>query len=63
MCPKKILVTIFPYTFHIKSKWIRVYEYLKTNIVSKGTNILPQIPWTSNIFGPSATTIGEFGYH
>ena len=25
------------------------------------TNILPQMHWTLNIFGPSATTVGGFG--
>ena len=54
---KKVLVTD---TFHLKSKWDIVCEYLKTKIFLRDTIILPQIHWTSNIFGPSATTIGEF---
>ena len=59
--PKKVLVTLFPYIFHVKTKWNIVYEYLNTNIFSRDTNILPpQMHWTSNIFGPSATTIGSF---
>ena len=58
--PKKVLVTLFPYIFHIKTKWNIVYKYLKTKIFSRDTNILPQMHWTSNIFGHSATTIGVF---
>ena len=58
--PKKVLVTLFPYIFHVKTKWNIVYEYLKTKFFSRDTNILPQMHWTSNIFGPSATTIGGF---
>ena len=38
----------------------KFYEYLKTKISSRDTNILPQMHWTSNIFGPTATTIGDF---
>ena len=58
--PKKVLVTLFPYIFHIETKSSTVYENLKTKILSRDTNILPQMHWTSNIFGPSATTIGVF---
>ena len=47
-------------TFHVKSKLNMVYEHLKTKIFSRDTNILPQMHWTSNIFGHSATTIGGF---
>ena len=59
--PKKVLVTLFPYIFHVKTKWNIVYEYLKTKISSRDTNIFPQMHWISNIFGPSAKTIGRFG--
>ena len=41
--PKKILATLFPYIFHIKTKWNIVYKYLKTEIFSRDTNILPQM--------------------
>ena len=58
--PKKVLVLFFPYIFHVKTKWNIVYEYLKTKIFSGDTNILPQMHWTSNIFGYSATTIRGF---
>ena len=57
--PKKF-VTLFPDIFHVKAKWSIVYEYLKTKIFSRDTNILPQMHWTSNIFGHSAITIGSF---
>ena len=60
---QKILVTLFPYIFHVKTKWNIVYEYWKIEIFSssRDTNILPQIRGTSNIFGPAATTIGGLG--
>ena len=58
--PKKILVTLFPYIFHLKPRWNIVYEHLKTKIFSRDSNILPQMHWISNIFGHSATTIGGF---
>ena len=58
--PKKVLVTLFPYIFHVKRKWNIVYRYLKTKTVSRESNILPQRHWTSNIFGHSATITGGF---
>ena len=57
---KKVLVTLFSYMFHIKTKWDIVYENLQTKICSRDTNILLQMHWTSNIFWPSATTIVSF---
>ena len=59
-CTQKFLVLLFQYIFHVKSKWNIVYKYLKTKIFSRDTNILPQMHWTSNIFGPLASTIREF---
>ena len=59
-CAKKVLVTIFPYLFYIKNRWNIVHVYLKTKIFSRDTNILPQMHWTSNIFGPSATSTEGF---
>ena len=56
--PKKVLLTLFPYIFHAKSQWFIVYKYLKTKIVSRDIIIPPQMHWTLNIFGPSATIIG-----
>ena len=41
--PKKVLVTLFPYIFHVKTNSNIVYEYLKTKIFSRDTNILPQM--------------------
>ena len=41
--PKKVLVTLFPYTFHLKRKGNKVYEYLRTKIFSRDSNILPQM--------------------
>ena len=41
--PKRVFVTLFPYIFHIKSKSNIVYEYLKTKILSRDTNILSQM--------------------
>ena len=58
--PQKVLVTLFPYIFHVKPQWNIVYEYLKTKIFSRDSNILPQMHWISNIFGHSATIIGRF---
>ena len=52
----KILTYIFP----VKTKWNIVCEYWKTNSFSRETNIFSQMHWPSNIFGPSATTIGGF---
>ena len=57
---KKVLATLFPNIFHIKTKWKVVHDYLKTNTFSRYTNILPQMHRTSNIFGRSATTIRGF---
>ena len=57
---KKVLLTLFPHIFQAKTIWNIVYEYLKTKIFSRDTNILPQMHGTSNIFGPSATTIESF---
>ena len=57
--PKKPLVTFFRYKFQVKTKLNINYENLKTKIFSRVTNILPQIQWTSNIFGYSVTTIGH----
>ena len=58
--PKKVLVALFPYIFHVKPKWNIVYEYLKTKIFSRDSNIFPQMHWISNIFGHSAKIIGGF---
>ena len=41
--PTKVLVTLFPYTFHVKTNSNIVYKYLKTKIFSRDTNILPQM--------------------
>ena len=57
---KKFLLILFLYIFHVKTKWNIVYEYLKAKIFSRDTNILPQMHWTSNIFGHSATIIEGF---
>ena len=56
--PKKVLLTLLPYLFHVKAKWIK---YIKTKIFSIDTNTLPKMHWTLNIFGPSVSTIGGFG--
>ena len=53
---QKVSATFFSYIFHVKTKWNVIYEYLKTKIFLRETNILPQMHWTSNIFGHSATT-------
>ena len=58
--PKKFLLILFLYIFHVKTKWNIVYEYLKAKIFSRDTNILPQMHWTSNIFGHSTTIIEGF---
>ena len=58
--PKKFLVTLFPYIFHVKTKSNIVYEYLKTKIFSREIIILPQMHWTSNIFWHLATIIWDF---
>ena len=58
--PKKFLVTLFPYIFHVKTKSNIVYEYLKTKIFSRDIIILPQMHWTSNIFWHLATIIWDF---
>ena len=60
ICPRKVLVILFPYIFHVKTRLNIVYENLKTKIFSRDTNTLPQMQWTSNIFGHSVTTIGVF---
>ena len=57
---QKDFVTFFLYIFHVKTKLNIVYEYLKTKIFPRDTNILPQIHWIWNIFGYSATNIGGF---
>ena len=61
--PKKVLATLFPDIFHVKTKWNIVYKFLKTKIFSRHKNILSQMHWKSNIFGHSASTNGGFGYH
>ena len=58
--PEKVLATLFPYTFHAKTKLNIVYENLKRKIFSRDTNILLQMHWTSNSFGLSVATIGGF---
>ena len=58
--PKKVLVILFPYIFHTKTKSNIVYKYLKTKIFSRETGILPQMHWIS-VFRTSATAIGGFG--
>ena len=57
MGAQKFLATFFPYTFHVNKI---VYEYLKTKIFSGYTNIVPQMQWTSNIFGHSAAANWSF---
>ena len=52
---------VFPCMFHVKSKWNIVYIYLKNKNFSRDSNILPQMHWTSDIFGHSATIIGGLG--
>ena len=59
-CAQKILVTFFLYIFQVKTKWHIVYQYLKTKIFLRDTNIPPQMHWISNVFGHSATTTGVF---
>ena len=39
--------TLFLYIFHVKTKSNIVYEYLRTKIFSRDTNILPQTHWIS----------------
>ena len=58
--PKKVLVTLLPYIFHVKTKWNIICEYWKMQVFSRDTNILPKMYWASNIFGPLATTFGFF---
>ena len=59
--PKNVLVTLFPYIFDVKTKWNTVYKYLKNiYIYFHETNILLKMHWTSNIFGPSATSVSCF---
>ena len=58
--PKKVLPTLFPCIFLIKTKWNIVYEYLKTKTFARDTNIFPQMHWISNIFGHSAAATGGF---
>ena len=53
----KILVSFFPYIFHIKTKRNIVYNYFKTEIFSRDTNILLQMHWTSSVCVSSAKTI------
>ena len=65
-CAQKVLVALFPYIFLVKAKRNIVYEYLKTQNLSRDTNITERIEhqisvhWTSNNFGHSAATIGGF---
>ena len=61
--PKKVLVTLFPYIFDVKPTWNIVYEYLKTKIFPRDSNILPQMNWASNIFDTQLQLLGVFGYH
>ena len=60
---KKILFTVSQCIFYETTKWNIAYEYLKIEIFSRDTNILSNKHWTLNIFGPSATTIGEIWDH
>ena len=52
--PQKVLMTLFPFIFQVKTTWNIVSEYSKTKIFSRDINILPHMQWTLNIFGPSA---------
>ena len=56
--PEKVLVTLFPYIFHVETKWNIVYKYLKIKIFLKWHKDPSNIHWTLNIFGLWATTIG-----
>ena len=58
MCSKKVLVILLPYIFHVKPKYS--LQILKNKVISRESNILPQMHWTSDIFGHSATIIGSF---
>ena len=58
MCSKKVLVILFPYIFHVKPNYS--LQILKNKVISRDSNILPQMYWTSDIFGHSATIIGGF---
>ena len=59
-CTQKVWVAFFLYIFQVKNKWNTVYEYIKTKIFSRDTNILPQTHWTSNIFRHPDITILVF---
>ena len=58
--PKKVPVTTFPYIFYVNPKWNIVYEYLKTKIFSRDSDILLQMHWTSNIFDTQLQLLGGF---
>ena len=61
---KKVLVTPFLCIFHVKTKWNIVYENFKTKILSRDTNILLQMYWTSNTFlDPRLQALGVLEYH
>ena len=42
-CTQKVLVTLFRYIFHLKTKLNIVYKHLKTKIFTRDTNILPKM--------------------
>ena len=43
-----------------RKNWMKCTLFLSLETVSRDTNILPQMHWTSNNFGHSGTTIGGF---
>ena len=58
--PKKILVSSFSIYISCKNKMKYSPQIHKNKKFFKRHKILPQMHWTSNIFGPSATTIEGF---
>ena len=57
---QKIIVTLFPCIFQVKTSWNIVLEYLKTKIFLVNANILPQMKLIK-YFGP-ITALGFLGF-
>ena len=63
-CAQKVIVTLFPYLFHIKTKWNIVYVYLKTKIFSRDKYPSPTACIKHKIFlDPQLQPLRVFGYH
>ena len=61
-CAQKVLVTLFPYPFHIKTKWNIVYVYLKTRSFQQTQIHFPKCIKHQIFLDPQLQPLRIFGY-